>query len=66
MDFDFSHRFDLEQKAVDGFLLFDLSEAIEEQYVVPGEKRLFRSGCCLHDKSLVTLDIKPYYITKLL
>ena len=65
MQFDFSDWFDLEQKEVAGFRLIDLSDPIEEQTVVPGEKGYSDPDVVFATKPWVTLDIKPYYITKI-
>ena len=65
MNFDFADWFDLEQKEVEGFRLVDLSETIEEQSVVPGEKGYSDPDVVFATNPWVTLDIKPYYITKI-
>lgn len=65
MDFDFADWFDLEQKEVEGFRLVDLSETIEEQSIVPGEKGYSDPDVVFATNPWVTLDIKPYYITKI-
>ena len=70
MNFNFADWVDLEQKTVEGFRLVDLSEVIEEQSVVPGEKGYSDPDVVLETNSFVTnpwvtLDIKPYYITKI-
>lgn len=65
MNFDFADWFDLEQKEVEGFRLVDLSEVIEEQSVVPGEKGYSDPDVVFATNPWVSLDIKPYYITKI-
>lgn len=65
MNFDFAKWFDLEQKEIKGFKLIDLSETIEEQSSVPGEKGYSDPNVVFAKIPWVTLDIKPYYITKI-
>lgn len=66
MNFDFADWFDLEQKEIESFRLIDLSETIEEQSVVPGEKGYSDPDVVFATNPWVTLDIKPYYITKII
>lgn len=68
MNFDFSKWFDTYLYDIKGFDVIDLSTSICEKTEVPGEKGYSDPDTeykQIHTKLWVSLDIKPYYISKI-